>query len=252
MATVQRNFVFLLLQLAYIIYFSVNNSIAKWIDTYFLINLKAYPNRMTLLERIHYIFLIVIENIIANSAFSILCCLGVLVFVISKRFIKSKLNRICLLFCIISLILGVYGGGRGYIYYFLIFSPFVVFGFITYLDFYNIKFGSAMSNKKSILIAAVSLAILLPLTLIFNHNAFMLKINKKDLVQYKFAAIINETKNATLLNYGTLDLGVYTATGITPNIRFFEKQNIDYSVFPLNMDEQIKYIKDKKIDYVVF
>ena len=79
----------------------------------------------------------------------------------------------------------------------------------------------------------------------------MLKMNKNELVQFQFAPIINQTKDATLLNYGFVDMGFYTATGITPNIRFFEKVNIYYPLFPINVDEQNRYIKEKEIDYVV-
>ena len=71
------------------------------------------------------------------------------------------------------------------------------------------------------------------------------------MVQYKFVSIINQTENATLLNYEWLDMGVYTVTGITSNIRFFEQQNIRYSEFPLNMDEQNRYIKEKLVDFIV-
>ena len=79
----------------------------------------------------------------------------------------------------------------------------------------------------------------------------MLKVNKEDLVQYKYASIINETEDATLLNYGTLDAGFYTTTGITPNIRFFQTSNVSYSKFPLVMDEQNRYIKEQVVDYIV-
>jgi hypothetical protein len=79
----------------------------------------------------------------------------------------------------------------------------------------------------------------------------MLEIEKEDLVQYKFASIINQTEDPTLLNYGVLDLGFYTTTGIVPNVRFFQNQNIPYSSFPLVKDEQERYIKEQMVDYVV-
>jgi len=49
----------------------------------------------------------------------------------------------------------------------------------------------------------------------------MLEFKKEDLVQFKYASIINQKKDATLLNYGTLDGGFYSAADIVPNIRFF-------------------------------
>jgi len=54
-------------------------------------------------------------------------------------------------------------------------------------------------------------------------NTYMLKIKKDDLVQYKFRKIIMKEKNPTILNYGYVDMGFYTVTGIVPNTRYFEK-----------------------------
>lgn len=79
----------------------------------------------------------------------------------------------------------------------------------------------------------------------------MLEIDKKELVQFKYASIINQKEDASLLNYGTLDLGFYTITGIIPQIRFFQNQNINYAEFPLVLDEQNRYIKEGLIDYVI-
>jgi hypothetical protein len=69
--------------------------------------------------------------------------------------------------------------------------------------------------------------------------------------QYQFASIIDHTKNPTLLNYGYLDMGLYTLTGITPNVRFFQKLNIPYSRFPSLMESQNQYIKEGKVDFVL-
>jgi hypothetical protein len=79
----------------------------------------------------------------------------------------------------------------------------------------------------------------------------MLEIEKEDLVQYKFESTINQTNHPTLLNYGVWDFGFYTTTGIVPNIRFFYNPNIEYSKFPLIMDEQNRYIQERLVDYVV-
>lgn len=79
----------------------------------------------------------------------------------------------------------------------------------------------------------------------------MYKYEKKDLVQFSFAEIINRSSNPTLLNYGSLDIGLYTTTGIVPNIKYFQRQNIDYGRFPINMDEQNRYLDEKLVDFVV-
>lgn len=79
----------------------------------------------------------------------------------------------------------------------------------------------------------------------------MLEIDKKELVQFKYASIINQKENASLLNYGTLDYGFFTAADIVPNTRFFYKPNIDQSRYPLIWNEQNRYIKEGLIDYMI-
>lgn len=76
-------------------------------------------------------------------------------------------------------------------------------------------------------------------------------VKKEELVQYQFAEIINKNPQATLLNYGFLDGGFYTVTGITPNVKYFHKPNIAYENYPIIMDEQNRYIKELVVDFVV-
>lgn len=77
------------------------------------------------------------------------------------------------------------------------------------------------------------------------------KTKKEDLVQYQFAEIINQKPDATLLNYGFLDGGFYTVTGIVPDFKYFHKPNIEYEKYPEIMDEQNRYLREKTVDFVV-
>lgn len=89
------------------------------------------------------------------------------------------------------------------------------------------------------------------LTCIISPNFEFRKVKKEDLAQYQFAEIINQKPQATLLNYYYLDAGFYTVTGITPNVKYFFHPNIDDKKYVIIVKEQIKYIKDKVIDFVV-
>ena len=75
---------------------------------------------------------------------------------------------------------------------------------------------------------------------------------KEELPQYQFAAIINQTEHATLLNYGFLDGGFYMAADVLPSTRFFCRLNLRDSDFPQMRDEQERLIADAQVDYVVF
>ena len=241
----------LLATVPWLIYFGINHAIAPWIDTYIFVNFHSYPNKMPLMQRVLYILFNINKNLFRNWIFGIISYLGVITFIISKKYIKSVLNRICFFLCFIFLSLGVYGGGRAYIYYFVIFSPFVTFGFIVLFDLLNLYMNKVISFRITAVIVLISLLITYPLTFSYNHNTDLLKYHKGDLVQYEYASIMKKTPNATLLNYGSLDAGFYTVAGITPNIRFFQRLNIAYNMFPLNIDEQNRYIKDRMTKYVI-
>jgi hypothetical protein len=241
----------LLATLPWILYFGINNSIYEWINTYIIINLTKYPQKNFIISSGISTIKNLQNEFKNNLFFSHLLWIGVLLFFSKKKFIESLLNRIFLLLCLFSLAYSIYANGIGYRYYYLILAPFILFGFIVILEYLRSKFGEIKSTKLVLLLFVLSLLTTLPLTLRFNQNTYMLQWKRGDLVQYKYAAIINKTKNATLLNYGTLDIGLYTTTGISPNIRFFENQNISHSELPIIMDEQNRYIKDKEVDYIV-
>ena len=100
-------------------------------------------------------------------------------------------------------------------------------------------------------------SILVGCLMIFNsyYNANYkeyLSINKEDLFQYEFASIINEEENATMVNMGKLDCGVYTLSGLYPSTYFFERQNISYEDFPQMVDSFEKYIKNKETMFIVY
>jgi len=237
--------------LPWILYFGLNHSISEWINVYIILNLTSYPISRSLLFRFVFILLNIAVQIYNNPVSGELLWLGIIVFIAYGKFIRRRLFRISLLLCVALLFIGIYGGGRGYLYYYLITSPLIIFGIIVLQDLISKIINKKISWKTTAAIIMVTLILAIPYTLKFNQNTYMLGMEKEDLVQYKYASIINQSDNATLLNYGWLDFGFYTTTGITPNVRFFEKQNIGYEIFPLNVDEQNRYIKEKTVEYVV-
>jgi hypothetical protein len=75
-----------------------------------------------------------------------------------------------------------------------------------------------------------------------------LHYDRDDLPQYQFANIINETEDATLLNFGFLDGGFYYTADVLPNCPYFCYFNINSSEM---WETQYKYIRECKIDYIV-
>ena len=71
---------------------------------------------------------------------------------------------------------------------------------------------------------------------------------REESMQYRFAAHINETEDATLLNYGFMDAGFYTAAGLVPQVKYFHQTNVPLQEM---LDEQIRYIEEGLSDYVI-
>lgn len=99
--------------------------------------------------------------------------------------------------------------------------------------------------------ALIYIVICMLLTCKTSSNFEFRNVKKEDLVQYQFAEIINQKPDATLLNYGFLDGGFYTVTGNVPKIKYFHKPNIEYEKYPIIMDEQNRYVREKVVDFVV-
>lgn len=133
-------------------------------------------------------------------------------------------------------------------YYYMVLSPFAVLGIIAVLYFAE-NHGLRAVPEALMTLAVVSLVV----TVHYNNNIK----ETKPFIEYvpaqeKFAMIMkSKTDEPTLLNYGSLDGGFYTAADIVPNVRFFQKQNVSDSDYPLNIQTQKNAMADKAVRFVV-
>jgi hypothetical protein len=236
----------------WIIYFGINHAISDWINTYFVINLTSYSEKTPLINRLLLIFSVLATHFILNPISSLLLWLGIVVFTAFDKFIKSIMSRIFIFATFLLQIFGIFGASVGYIYYYLFFSPLIILGMIVVHDAIGNITKMHLSPKQVYFFFFVIVLSSLPILCKFNQNSYLLGVPQQDLVQYKFAEIINESTQPTLLNYGALDLGFYTSAGILPTQKYFELQNLDYSRYPLNLDEQKRYIREGLVEFVVF
>lgn len=86
------------------------------------------------------------------------------------------------------------------------------------------------------------------LCLLGSANAKLLGRPAEELPQLRFAAQINAGPDASLLNYGTLDGGFYTATGLLPPCRFFCVTNMP---LPAQQEQQDALLGDGAVTWVV-
>lgn len=79
-------------------------------------------------------------------------------------------------------------------------------------------------------------------------NRSFRSVSRESLPQYIFAEKIGSVPNATLLNYGCLDSGFYTTTGIIPNWKYFCQLNCPIPGMTTAMQS---YVSEGQADFVV-
>lgn len=257
---VKSCFIFLLgmiiTSIPWVIYFAINEALFDWINAYFITNIFLYSIKMNIVERVFSLCKFMLAMMITQYVFSFFFIIGICYFIFTKKYFKEIISKLALISCGLFLIFGVYGGGRTYIYYFLIFYPFSILGFIVIADIYK-RFLSNNILKiivlqlKQIKLIPIVVCLSVILSYFLSDNVYFMKYKRDDLVQYKFSKIINQTPNTTLLNYGFLDGGFYTISDILPNTKYFCKLNIPYTKFHEMMDEQNMLIQQKKVEYIV-
>ena len=234
----------------WVMYFGINKSIGDWINVYILNTFLFYRRNFTFAELINYLIRYVKENFDLHPIYYTVMLFGIGIFTLSEHLIKDLLHRISFFLCAVLLFVGVYGGGRAHWYSPFIFSPYIIFGLLSLLLVLG-KIGKIYFPRESLVLVLIITLISISSTLHFYPPQYLMGIKKEDTVQFKYASIINQTDNPTLLNYDCLDGGFYTVTGIIPNIKYFMTYNIPHSLFPEIKNEQNRYIKEKVVDYVI-
>jgi len=258
---------FMVITLPILVYFFINHGLSDLYEIYFKFNMTIYSEESSILRKIVNVFVFFLLHLsYTQYIFFSLALIGSFSIFILNR--KRNKNTVSILYIImfISTAFFQYIGGRFYhYYYFLIIIPFSSMGLIGFAWMLE-KFVVIRKNIKTIYLSATLMGIILPFT--HNKNILYSKLfptntdqivkssmntyqNSNMSAQREFAAIIKKKPNTTLLNYGHLDYGFYLAADILPNVRFFEKQNVNNERFPENQKKQDEYIKDKKVDFVV-
>lgn len=226
------------------IYFICNNSVNDLFKVYFYDNIFMYAvedDKNKLIQLITHWY-IGLRNLISIY---LICCTFIFISCIFLWF-RTKL---LLLFYTLTFIFSfafVFCGNCRAIYYCLIFSVFMPLGIIVI----KILLSNSFQRKNMNTVYLFPLTLISSCILLFflSPNTYLIKYSKEDLPQYKFAQIISQKEDATLLNYGWLDIGLYTVADITPNCKYFCGLN---SRNPDIMDTQNDYVNNGKVDFIV-
>ncbi len=232
--------------LPWVLYFGLNGAIGAWLKTYLYDNIFVYTTleTRTLSGQIKAVLLSVWAWVWENAAYTVPLLLGGVWLTVSRRVSGAEKRWVWALFGFTAL--GVFISGKSYVYYGLILGAFTGCALAPLGGW-----ADKLLNGRRILTAAAALVFALcsaVFCLAASVNTPDLLKPRDETMQYKFARIVNETPNATLLNYGFMDAGFYAACNITPSVKYFHQTNVPIQEM---LDEQRRYILEGVTDYVV-
>ena len=157
-------------------------------------------------------------------------------------------RRAHLLLCALFTVLFVYSGDVAYPYYSLVFAVFTVFAAVALGISIKRIFPKPVKRHWTAIPAVFALCLAAILAYCTSENVYLMDYTREELPQYRFAKIINSVENPTLLNYGFLDGGFYTAADIVPSERYFCRLNIRLTEMYV---EQSMAVYRQNTDFVV-
>jgi hypothetical protein len=144
-----------------------------------------------------------------------------------------------------------YWNGRRYPYYALVlavFAPFGLAGIASAAAWALKRIKPAVKNTAAATLACLLLPAGPLIALRASPNTYLMDYRREDLPQYRFAEIITQCEDPSLLNYGFLDGGFYFASGVLPSDPYFCTLNIDLP----EMDQALREsIREGKTAFVV-
>lgn len=232
-----------------IFYFAANNALGDLFETYFYNNIFIYGSltNSSFISKLHSSY---------NSFKSLmptslkLISVGLVGILCSKI---SKIEKVCLIVCAFSTF--VFAGiGTTHKYYWLVLAAFNFTAVIVFVKIISLFRLDALvcpyiKGKRLKCLAAASVVALSAVYIVLNStNTYLLFANKEDMPQYKFAKIIQQSDDASLLNYGFLDGGFYTVSDVVPSGKFFCTLNIHLDEM---YNEMNRYIDEGLTEFVV-
>lgn len=236
-----------------LIYFAVNNALDVFAGIYLTGNINNYSlNKGGIISR----FPGIIKAMLSCTCFSrpnqynmlymIFLVLSLCVILFSKRIRISE--KLFLLMMSAFTFLGIFYGGLEYYYYPLATMAFVLPGIILLIEVFNLICRNKLLHRL-IPAAYLVFAAAIVLTLFFRVYEVKKTGPKDELAQYRFAKIINEVPDATILDYGCTDTGFFMACDYIPDFRFFSYFN--HASDPTAYDTQDSYVRDGKSMFVI-
>ena len=239
----------LTISLPLLLWFYVRGALPALWEAYFVNNLTAYASGK---GARHDPPLTALMN---NWVWSLPAALGSLWLLLRLK--KNWGQALLVLLGAATLGVFTYINGRTYPYYALILSVFCGIGWTAFLWLADLipKKEAPMTGRA--MAAALASVLLLggcgAAAYRLSGNVYLMQYKKEDMPQFRFAAVIRQEENPSLLNLGFLDGGFYLASGVEPSNRFFctfnlslPAQDTEHSALVKNGDVQFVVVRGKK------
>ena len=230
----------LLSSLPFIIYFGINSSIKDWLEVYLYNNLFLYGDHE------HSVIVSCAiglwEGFKSFLEFNPAVC-NLCIFCLLAALCNSYRNENKYLFSmLISEFIFIFVGGVHQTYYSYDMGIFILFAFVSIYQIFadELKLSRPLIAGCAVLCVAASFFL--------TPNRYLMGINRSEMPQYRFNEKINKINNPTMLNYGFLDGGFYTVSGIYPNCKYFCKIYMD---LPEMIEMQDYYAENGLCDFIV-
>ena len=240
----------------WLIYFGIHGALDDWYHAYvycnvFLYSDLYYKETIDLGAKIYTLAKILYWLIIDNFVYFAFIILGFAGVLFSRKFRWYEKINIYGMF--VFLFLGIYIGGTTLFYYSLPLSVFSIFGLILIgigiERLTRLFYVDEMSKKFLPVLGVVAYTSLLLLAWNLSMNTEYAKQDKEDFWLINFRDIVKQEDDATLLNIGCLDAGLYTAADVMPTCRYFQSNAVHG--FDEFAQEQLRYIKEGQIEFVL-
>ena len=210
------------------IYFCYHNSINVMLNVYFFNNATHYSGGSIPLNFTQSLLQFMVKNILL---FILIVC--------GFTFYNTKRVIIYLLLSLATTIIFIFSFRIAIYYYSFILAAFAPFG----IGLFN---GAFKYINSHLLYLIISSFVLYCIYIVYNNP--MSFLSEEETIQYKFNKIIQQESNPTLLNYGFLDGGFYTYSGIVPSNRYFCNLNIS---IPEIMEGQDSIVDNCSVKFIV-
>lgn len=230
-------------------YFAWNQALSDLLITYFYNNIFHYSEGSSYLTGLPLILGNIRRGLVVNALpnipiFLLATVIGFLGLARQRRYLQLTMA----LSAFGGMVFFLYMGGALQQYYCLVLVVFFPLGLAVLLQmFRNLPIPALPTALRLVALGCAGV-----LCLVWANNSSMntpaLGSTREDYPQFRFAQIMGQQENPTLLNYGFLDGGFYTVAGILPNCPNFCTLNIPIAEY---QETQDTYLQNGWVDFVV-